>query len=646
MRTSSLPLEAAFRRLLPPVLRAVPGLVVALLAWPAALSAQAASVGSGCDVPSFTKLTNVALSNGSRITYLSDPLIVCPGDTRITADSAVVYEATNYTQFFRNVVFEDADSRLTASQAHYFDQERRLRAWGDVIITDHTEGSVLRGDTVVMLRAGPGRLEDQLTLLGRRPSATLYPTRQPIPEAPIGDAPELEETEAALERPGTSVPDSGGVVEPDTLGAVTLDSAAVETPDPLPSALPDSAAVAELDSLEVLSPDSAAVVDPAGEDPEGPDLPPRVEATETPVTPEERIPYEIEARRIFMEGTRYLRAEGSVTIRRDSVNAAADSVEYDEALGALFLSQNSELVTSNFDLSARRIRLDIPQDEIKEVLAEENSVLEGDDLLLLAPTIRLFMTEGRLERLVALRDSVLDELPQEMLDARSPHPAGESIGLVQFPIRPHAFAQDFLLWADSIEVLAPQEVLEEVWAMGNARGESMAEDTLTTEDTPEIARRDWLAGDTVIAVFASDTVDSGIVEGADLEMEIAPPPSAGRVQGEDAPSDSSGYHLDRLIARVGARSLYRMAATDSTVTEEEVQRMAIHYVVGEEITIHMSEGGVDHMEVSGATQGIHLEPIGPGGAGVPGERGTPPPTPPQTRPDTSAVLPGRGGGRP
>ena len=554
------------------------GLFVPLMGVPGEAEGQAASVGSGCDVPHFEKFTNVALSNGSRITYFSYPIIVCSGGTRISADSAVVYEATNYTQLFRNVVFEDADSRLTASEAHYFDQERRLRAWGNVVMNDQTEGSIIRGDTMILLRTGPGRPEDQITVLGRRPQATFYPTRQPIP---------------------------------------------VDTLD-----------VAQPDSLSPPLPDSAGVADPE----ETP--PPRVERALPPSSPAERVPWEIEAKKIFLEGSRYFRATGLVTIHRDSVDAAADSVEYDGDAGALFLARDSRLTTSNFDLSAEFIRLDIPQDEIREVLARQNSVLKGEDLQLLAPTLFLFLTEGRLERLVARRDSLLDALPEEALLARPPHPAAQALGFERFPIRPHAYAQDYLLWADSIEVLAPGEELEELRAMGQARGESLAGDSLNTEFTPELARRDWLEGDTVIAIFVPNTPDPELGEGEDPVAEIAPPPSAGSVSGREAQPDSSGFRLERLIARVGAKSLYRMAASDSTVAEEE-ERQAIHYVVGDEITILMSEGEVDHMEVMGATRGIHLEPVGPPRRG--GNAGSDM-APPDIQPDTATVPRRTGGG--
>ena len=133
------------------------GVWVFLLLLPRAVARAQASPGEGCQVPHFARLTNLAFSNGTRVSYFSAPIILCSQGLRISADSAVVYEATNLTQLFRNVVFQDPESRLTADRANYFNQEDRLRAWGGVVLTDLEEGSVIHGDTIVMVRAGPGR---------------------------------------------------------------------------------------------------------------------------------------------------------------------------------------------------------------------------------------------------------------------------------------------------------------------------------------------------------------------------------------------------------------------------------------------------------------------------------------------------------
>jgi hypothetical protein len=334
-----------------------------------------------------------------------------------------------------------------------------------------------------------------------------------------------------------------------------------------------------------------------------------------------------------------------VTIDRDSLNAVADSVEYDENLGALFLSEEARLTTGGFDLSAATIRMDIPQDEIRSVLAREEALLEGEDLWLLAPTISLILTEGKVERLIAVQEPSGDSLPQQdslsredslpSPEAMRRRPVPEEVrrmGLARFPSRPHAFAQDFLLWADSIEVLAPGEVLDEVWAMGKAHGESLSRDSLNTPDTDPIFRRDWLEGDTIVAIFVPGADSTAAEEGEPPEAEVSLPPSAGAQPRGEAPADSARFRLDRLVARVGARSLYRIAPTDSTLVEQDDRRLAIHYVIGDEITIVMKGGEVDRMEVAGNTRGVHLEPVALGRETTP--------------PDTTGIPPGgKPGGR-
>jgi len=237
-------------------------------------------------------------------------------------------------------------------------------------------------------------------------------------------------------------------------------------------------------------------------------------------------------------------------------------------------------------------------------------VLEGKDLRLLAPIVTLFFTEGRMERLVAVRDLVddsvfaeLDEegLRRELLLRGEPPLAVREMGLEEFPRRPYALAQDFILEGDSLEVRAPGEVLEEVKAMGAARGESSGVDSLTTEDTPPIITRDWLEGDTIVAYF-SEAGDS--LPGGEEEDPIPVPVVT------EPDSTAGEYQLQRLLAQGNARSMYRMAASDSIVAEEPGQ-FAIHYVVGDEITVLLNpEGEAEKMEVVGQTRGIHLEPLG------------------------------------
>jgi hypothetical protein len=375
-------------------------------------------------------------------------------------------------------------------------------------------------------------------------------------------------------------------------------------------------------------------------------------APEQGLEPEaERVPYEIDARRFVLEGNQYFRASGDVVVTRDSLTAVADSLEYDQDQGAIYLHENARVNTAQSDLSSETIRLAVPEDEIREARAVGKAVLEGEDLTLAAPIVTLFFTDGIMDRLVAVRDPVEDSIRAEMDDETlerhrqlqgEPPPSVRGMGLSYFPERPHAVAQDFALDGDSLEVLAPGEVLDEVWAMGTARGESAGRDSLNTEDTPELIQRDWLEGDTIVAYFgelsdsaATTEVTPDEPEPVDPPPEDDPDPDLGRGAAE---ADSAGakYRLERLVAKVEARSMYRMAPSDSTVAEEP-GRFAVHYVTGEEITILLNEEGeAEHMEVVGQTRGIHLEPLAQAAMA---DSLAPPDTAAVEPPDTASIPP-------
>ncbi|MFC1662066.1 hypothetical protein ACFL3S_11565 [Gemmatimonadota bacterium] len=558
-----------------------------------------AQEGGDCDVPHFDVWNPVTLSNGSRISYFNNPTMLCAGGVTILADSAVVFEATNFTQLFGNVAFEDPDTRLTARQAQYFSQTRELRAWGNPELTDLSRGSVVQGDTMVLLRASESRPEERLTVTGRRPHATLYPARQPPSGTALSDSVAPGDTAA--------VPDSLAIqdstkVRPPPDSATVLD----------PSAPRDSVLVAPDPSLRI-GPDSSIVVErpdpPTVEPQDSVAVPLEGEPTPLPMGPDTtKAPYEVDAQRMVLEGSGFFRATGAVLIRRDSLEAVADSVEYDESAGTLFLSQEARLEMDTYDLAAEFIWLDVPGDELEGVRARGEAVLDGEEIRLLSPQIHLILTEGQLERLVAIRDPALDSLPEEELLLRQPHPVAREFGLGRFPLRPYAVAQDYLLWADSIEVLAPGEILEELWAIGQARGESMSRDSLNLEDTPPLIQRDWLEGDTIIATFAEATDSSGSTQDSLAVEEVGPEVPQGVRDPPEADSTESRYRIEKLVARASARSLYRMEPSDSTVVAED-GRLAVHYVVGDEITLSFSEGEVERMEVSGATRGVHLEPL-------------------------------------
>jgi hypothetical protein len=301
--------------------------------------------------------------------------------------------------------------------------------------------------------------------------------------------------------------------------------------------------------------------------------------------------YVIVGDEILSRGGDYLRSVGSVELSFDSVLAFADTLEYLEVEDHLELRGRASVDAPDYDLAGQRIVLMTPEPAEREIRAVGEAVLTGDDLVLTSERIFLFARDERLHRLVALP-------PEADSLAAAPERTVAEPGR-----RPHALADDFEITADSLDVLAPGESLERVFAAGRARSVSHSRDSLNVELLPEVARSDWLEGDTIIVTFVPDIPAPAV----DAPLTGDPPAPADPA----AATAGNGVSVDRIVAIVGARSLYRMIPSDPGSRPGE-DPPAVHYVVGDRITIVMRDGEVDHMEVDGGTSGIHLEPLRPG----------------------------------
>lgn len=286
-----------------------------------------------------------------------------------------------------------------------------------------------------------------------------------------------------------------------------------------------------------------------------------------PPAPEETAstePYRVVSDRMFLNGGGYFTAAGSVEIERDSLFAWADSAEYDQTGGALNLEGAARVESAAYQLEGRSIQMGSPGATTNEVRATRDATLIGTDVELTAAQITMFLREGALERLVATSLPPVGVEPAASVDAA----------------RPEAIIQTFRLTADSLEVIAPNERLERVFASGSARSVSSSGDSLNVELLPDVALQDWLEGDTIVVNFAPRN------EGAD-----------------DGQMD-----VEHIVALAGARSLYRLPPNDSSAVTG-TDPPAVHYVTGTEIRIDMDAGQVSGMQVVGQTRGVHLEPL-------------------------------------
>ncbi|MYC51073.1 MAG: hypothetical protein F4X47_02010 [Gammaproteobacteria bacterium] len=666
--------------------------LAALMAGSALCLATGVAAQGSCDLLQ-SRSSTVQVTGDGFFNFISDPVFGCEGGVIIRADSAVLDDVSGYTRFIGNFEYRDSAASMTADRADHFASEGRLIGVGNVHIIDGASGATFEGDSTVLIGSSSRREDGEMTILGldgRRAHAVILVS----PQAGAQDSAEPPPDSAAAEGDSTEVADS-------------------------PEAPPDSAA-----------PTDSAAAGTGGE------VAPEPEPSPPDTTP---VPYDIDAERIYLSGADYMLATGNAELFNDEFRALADSIEYRETTGKLFLRGTAPRVFgygAEYVLSGDAVDLDMNGNQ---VAARGDAALSGNEIDLTAPEIRVLMEDGVLDRIVAMNERppepeppgppdevdspsgdsaaataaaseeqaaddvraepielVLGEaipLGDESLpgDADAPRDtSGETTDSAAAlpPARPRAVAETFELEGDSIHVLAPDEVLERVVAVGDARGESLARDSLNTEDTPEIARSDWVSGDTITAVFQPVGADTSAAAGAE--------PAADETSG--------GYQLDRLVARGQAASLYRLipsggggegeeageeeeevvdepsqqdAAGDEApeqaaaggeeqaaveaVAEEEVSgavqeaateedpgarepageaggeeaaaqpepdsRLALHYVRGDLITIFMQDGEVTSVIVEGNAQGVQLAPRAP------------PPADTTAVPDTTAAPP-------
>lgn len=342
---------------------------------------------------------------------------------------------------------------------------------------------------------------------------------------------------------------------------------------------------------------------------------------------EERV-YVVVGDRIESRGEDFLRSTGAVDLLFDSVVAHADTLEYEESVDRVDLRGNAVVDAPEYDLSGARIELTSPEPGRRDVRAVGEAELTGEDLVLTAERIFLFARDDRMERLVALPAAI-----DSASAAVAGRPAAAPGSVLPTPTaetgqRPVAVAQSFEITADSLEILAPEERLERVFAAGRARSVSTGRDSLSVESLPEVAQTDWLEGDTIVVTFVpkAGTVVAAATDSVPEAAPVSTPrpellpdsveadPLAANDPSGTGSGARSGVDVDRIVAIASARSLYRLPSSDPTAVAG-VDPPAVHYVVGDRITIVMRGGDVDRMEVVGSTTGVHLEPLRPGGGG-------------------------------
>lgn len=341
-------------------------------------------------------------------------------------------------------------------------------------------------------------------------------------------------------------------------------------------------------------------------------------------------PWEVVSDEILIAGEDSVLALGEVELVRDSLDARSDTLVLQSADERLLFAGSSRIRGARYDLSASRIELELPGDTLRGVVASHEALLQTEDLRLTTPgRIRIDLENDEPVRLVAVElppPSVEEEAPSGVPSAPPPPVAPLSVPDSTLPEaerpRPRAESADFLLTGDSLDIEAPGGRARRALASGDGWARSMRPDTTLSdegrralEELPPILRHDWMAGETIEAFFVEAGPDS--ISSAPDSLSPAPDSTASGPGGE-RPTPT----IERLVATGSARSFVRVPPADSARSARGER--ALHYVRGRVITLFLTDGAVDRMEVDDPS-GIHLEPgsAGPTSGAGPGE-GPPP----------------------
>lgn len=255
------------------------------------------------------------------------------------------------------------------------------------------------------------------------------------------------------------------------------------------------------------------------------------------------VPTVVFADRIQMDGDSLTYASGSVEITRAEIRATSDSAFMDG--GREFVRLIREPVITGrgerpFTLRGGVIDLFSRNRELERVVATPGGHATSEGMDLFADSIDIRVRNEQLDRMYAWG-----------------------------PSRARAVSPERDITADSIDVSLTAEQLEEVRAVGDAFASSLPDMVRVISD-----ERDWLQGDTIVALF--DTTAQGEEQG--------------RAQARE------------LVAIGNARSYYQLAGQEGVP-----ERPNLNYVRGRRIHVALREGEVERVTVSEDAVGVYLE---------------------------------------
>ena len=319
-------------------------------------------------------------------------------------------------------------------------------------------------------------------------------------------------------------------------------------------------------------------------------------------------PLELDADRVVIYGDDDLTAYGSVVITRPDLRATSGEARYNAATEGLELRQNARITSDDYDLTGEVVTARMTEGALEHIHARTGATLTGGELNVTGADLQLFFEDELLQRTVATsRTGEGESGPRAVARARA-----------------------FMLEADSLDAILPGQRLQQVVAIGRARGEAIDTTAAGTDTAAVVAGAEpEAAADTAAApaetrVAAAPAADTAATFSAELESAGALGSlalisrdwirgdtvigyfEAGGGPAVEGVEPDTAVVLRRLVASGSAQALYRVQR------DQTVDQKAVNYLSGEIIELSFDEGELQVAEVTGMRRGLYLDPIPPG----------------------------------
>lgn len=265
------------------------------------------------------------------------------------------------------------------------------------------------------------------------------------------------------------------------------------------------------------------------------------------------------ANTVIMDGDSLVFASGKVEITRPDMLATGDSALLDSGREVARLMRSPAIESRGekpFTLTGRVIDVQSRLRKLERVLSSGEAHAVSEDLDLKADTIDMRVVGNALQRAFAWGKS----------RARAVSPAQDMI-------------------ADSIDVRMPGQRVSEVHAIRRAVAQSAPDSTKISRST----EKDWIRGDTIIALFDSAAV-----------------------------GDTTRRPKLRSLKAIGeASSFYQIPSSEGPAAVP-----GVNYVRGDTITVRFDQQQVSTVSVDGKATGLFLESTVRGADNVTEEQGT------------------------